>query len=53
MKLMLSTMLSELEPRAPRVSLWRGGEWIRRRAITLVPAAGATLLWRRRSAGGL
>ncbi len=39
MKLMLRTMLGELEPHA--AGGWRGreGEWIRRRAITLVPAA--------------
>ena len=27
---------------------WRRGEWIRRRAITLVPAAGARVVWERR-----
>jgi cytochrome P450 family 135 len=48
MKLILKTMLSELEPRAP--SGWRGrrGELIRRRAITLVPAQGANVVWERR-----
>ena len=51
MRLMLRTMLAELQPRAPRASVWRSGEWIRRRAITLVPAAGATVVWERRSAG--
>jgi cytochrome P450 len=48
MKVILRTMLSELEPHAP--SGWRGrrAELIRRRAITLVPAAGASVLWERR-----
>jgi cytochrome P450 family 135 len=49
MKLMLRTMLSELEPRAPARGLWRRGEWNRRRAITLVPAAGANVVWEKRS----
>ncbi len=49
MKLILRTMLSELEPRAPGGWRWRRGEWIRRRAITLVPAAGAEVVWERRS----
>jgi cytochrome P450 len=50
MKLMLRTMLSELEPSVPaQARRWRGGEWNRRRAITLVPAAGARVQWRRRS----
>ncbi len=48
MKLMLSTMLSRLRPRAPRYGPWRSGEWNRRRAITLVPAAGARVVWERR-----
>jgi cytochrome P450 len=48
MKLMLRTMLSELEPRPPTRALWRRGEWNRRRAITLVPAAGARVVWRER-----
>ena len=39
MKLMLRTMLGELEPRLPgNGRRWRAGEWNRRRAITLVPA---------------
>jgi cytochrome P450 len=56
MKLMLRTMLSELEPSLPAgrwPSLGRsrrgGGEWNKRRAITLVPARGARVLWRKRS----
>jgi cytochrome P450 len=48
MKLMLATMLSELRPSVPRGPLWRRGEWSRRRAITLVPAAGARVVWERR-----
>jgi cytochrome P450 len=50
MKLILRTVLSELEPKLPRGRRWRSGEWIRRRAITLVPAAGARVVWRRRGA---
>jgi cytochrome P450 len=48
MKVILRTMLSELAPRAPGGRRWREGEWIRRRAITLVPAAGGQLVWERR-----
>jgi cytochrome P450 len=48
MKLMLATMLSELAPSVPRRTIWRKGEWVRRRAITLVPAAGARVVWERR-----
>ncbi len=57
MKLMLRTMLGELEPSVPvaRLPLRRaargagpGGELIRRRAITLVPARGARVVWRER-----
>jgi cytochrome P450 len=48
MKTMLRTMLSELHPSVPRRSVWRRGEWNRRRAITLVPAAGARVVWQRR-----
>jgi cytochrome P450 family 135 len=49
MKVILRTMLSELEPQAP--SGWRGrrDELIRRRAVTLVPSAGANVVWERRS----
>jgi cytochrome P450 family 135 len=51
MKLILRTMLSELSPSLPRRGgrLWRRGEWNRRRAITLVPAAGARVVWRART----
>ncbi len=45
---MLATMLGELAPRVPPRTIWRGGEWVRRRAITLVPAAGARVVWERR-----
>jgi cytochrome P450 len=48
MKLMLRTVLSELEPTLARGRRWRAGEWNRRRAITLVPAAGTRVVWRRR-----
>jgi cytochrome P450 len=61
MKLMLRTMLGELTPSAPpehralgalRLLGGRGGarrgEWNRRRAITLVPARGARIVWRAR-----
>jgi cytochrome P450 len=49
MKLILRTVLSELAPSLPpRALLWRRGEWNRRRAITLVPAAGTRVIWRRR-----
>jgi len=48
MKLILRTMLGELQPRVPDGRRWRRGEWIRRRAITLVPAAGASVVWERR-----
>jgi len=49
MKLILRTVLGELEPSLPGAGRsWRRGEWTRRRAITLVPAAGARVVWRRR-----
>ena len=48
MKLILRTMLGELQPRVPGGWRWRRGEWIRRRAITLVPAAGAEVVWESR-----
>jgi cytochrome P450 len=48
MRVMLRTMLRELHPSVPRRSIWRRGEWNRRRAITLVPAAGARVVWTRR-----
>jgi cytochrome P450 len=51
-KLILRTVLSELQPGLPGSPLRRGGrrggEGIRRRAITLVPAAGAKVVWERR-----
>jgi cytochrome P450 len=55
MRLMLRTMLKELEPRVPAArrsvgSRHRRGEWNRRRAITLVPSAGARVVWRPRGA---
>jgi cytochrome P450 family 135 len=49
MKLMLRTMLGELEPSLPAGRMVSpGGEWIRRRAITLVPGQGARVAWRER-----
>ncbi len=48
MKLMLRTILAELEPSVPRAGRIRRGEWSRRRAITLVPARGARVVWNRR-----
>jgi cytochrome P450 len=45
MKLMLRTMLADLAPRLPGDRRWRAGEWSRRRAITLVPAGGARVVW--------
>jgi cytochrome P450 family 135 len=55
MKLILRTMLEELEPSMPAggrltsPGRWRQGEWTRRRAVTLVPGAGARVVWQRRS----
>jgi cytochrome P450 len=57
MKVILRTMLSELQPRLPDqrgpLSALRGGgprgERITRRAITLVPALGAQVVWERRA----
>ncbi len=50
MKLILQTVLSELAPELPARGgrLWRKGEWNQRRAITLVPAGGARVVWHRR-----
>ncbi len=48
MRLMLRTMLAELRPSVPTHSPWRRGEFSRRRAITLVPTAGARVVWTRR-----
>jgi cytochrome P450 len=62
MRLILQTVLSELQPRLPTGRRAAGelsrrtGEWTERRAITLVPAAGARVVWTRRSgaaAGGM
>jgi cytochrome P450 family 135 len=50
MKVMLATMLAQHRPRVPRSTPWRRGEWVRRRAITLVPAGGARVVWERRGA---
>jgi len=53
MKVMLRTMLREMRPRVAGGRRDRDGERIRRRAITLVPAAGARVVWeRRRGEGG-
>jgi cytochrome P450 len=49
MKLMLRTILAELSPSLPGGRRWRRGEAVRRRAITLVPMAGAMVVWERRS----
>jgi cytochrome P450 len=51
MKLILRTVLTELSPSLPHLSgrVWRRGEWNTRRAITLVPAGGARLVWSARS----
>jgi cytochrome P450 family 135 len=61
MKLMLRTILSELEPALPPESSrrWRrgplskrsarSGERIRRRAVTLVPGSGARVVWNQRA----
>ena len=49
MKVMLRTILKELHPSVPKNSVWRKGEWNRRRAITLVPAAGTRVVWEHRN----
>jgi cytochrome P450 len=49
MRLILRTVLGELQPSLAG-RRWRDGEWVRRRAITLVPAAGARIVWTQRSA---
>jgi cytochrome P450 len=51
MKVMLRTLLSELQPSAPGGPGARA-ERIRRRAVTLVPARGARVVWTARSPGG-
>jgi cytochrome P450 len=48
MKLILGTILAELSPRLPGRRA-RAGEWVRRRAVTLVPGSGARVAWERRS----
>jgi hypothetical protein len=52
MRVILRTILAELEPSLPgdrpAGRLWRAGEWTQRRAITLVPGAGARVVWSRR-----
>jgi cytochrome P450 len=48
MKLILRTVLSELEPSLAGRSRGRE-ERIRRRAITMVPSAGARVVWARRA----
>jgi cytochrome P450 len=48
MKLILRTALRELRPTLPASRRWRHGEWTKRRAITLVPWAGARVVWERR-----
>jgi cytochrome P450 family 135 len=53
MRVILRTVLGELVPTLPtdrRMARWlRAGEWTQRRAITLVPASGARVVWRRRT----
>jgi cytochrome P450 len=55
MRLILRTALGELKPSLPTDRRAAGelrrrtGEWTQRRAITLVPAAGARVVWTRRS----
>ena len=49
-KLILATMLSELEPRLPQGRRSRRGERMRWSHRTLAPSRGATVIWRRRSA---
>ncbi len=51
MKVLLRTMLGELEPHAPSGWRDRGEERMRRRAVTLVPSRGARVVWRPRGAG--
>ena len=48
-KLILRTILSELEPQRPAGPLSARRELTRRRGVTLVPARGARVVWRRRS----
>lgn len=51
MKVLLRTILAELAPRPPGGRRGRAGERVHRRAVTLVPSRGATVVWDRRSAG--
>ena len=53
MKVMLRTMLSELAPRLPDRRAGHRGERIHRRAITLVPGAGARVVWEPRRVEGV
>jgi cytochrome P450 len=48
MRVILSIVLSELRPRLAPGIRGRRGERTKRRAITLVPAAGARVVWERR-----
>ncbi len=48
MRLMLQTMLRELDPMRPRYSAFAAASGFVRRAITLVPTAGARVVWQRR-----
>jgi cytochrome P450 len=51
MKVILRTILGELEPELPGgAGRGRRGEGTRRRAVTLVPSAGARVVWRDRTA---
>jgi cytochrome P450 family 135 len=52
MRLILRTVLRELQPTLPASRRWRRGEWTKRRAITLVPGAGARVVWERRVGEG-
>ena len=49
MKLMLRTILAELEPSIAPGRRARADEASRRRAVTLVPSRGARVVWRRRA----
>jgi len=51
MRVILSTILAELRPRPAPGNRGRRDERTKRRAITLVPAAGARVVWERRSPG--
>ncbi len=49
MRVILRTVLAELRPRRAPGIMSRRGERTRRRAITLVPASGARVVWERRA----